>query len=59
MTIDMDRVIEACETDEDVGFCVICGVEHDGIEPDAKRYTCEACGCETVYGREEILLKYP
>lgn len=42
--------------DEDTGFCLGCGAESMGVEPDARRYTCEACGKELVYGFEELLL---
>ena len=43
---------------DDPGFCVACGVEYEsGIEPDAERYECEACGEEAVYGAEELLLR--
>ena len=26
------------------GFCISCGVEADGCEPDAEGYGCEECG---------------
>jgi hypothetical protein len=39
------------------GICLSCGeVQHGGVEPDARRYVCEACGAEQVYGLEEALL---
>jgi predicted RNA-binding Zn-ribbon protein involved in translation (DUF1610 family) len=38
------------------GFCVACGAEVLGVEPDARRYECEACGEDMVYGLEELLL---
>jgi len=49
-------------SDEDLheavnGICLSCGeVQHGGVEPDARRYVCEACGAEEVYGLEEALL---
>ena len=46
----------AVESDENIGFCLDCGEEHSGIEPDARRYECEACGAPNVYGAEEILM---
>ena len=59
-SITPERVLEAAEhhqTDlDDPGFCLTCGVDVFGIEPDARRYVCEACGCHTVYGAEEVLL---
>jgi hypothetical protein len=38
------------------GFCLICGCEHEGVEPDARNYTCESCGAEQVFGADELLL---
>ena len=36
------------------GFCLACGKSADGVEPDARKYTCEACGAPKVYGLEEL-----
>jgi hypothetical protein len=38
------------------GFCLACGAEQDGCEPDARRCECESCGARQVYGAEELLL---
>lgn len=38
------------------GFCLACGEEAYGVEPDARRYECECCGANRVYGLEELLL---
>jgi Zn finger protein HypA/HybF involved in hydrogenase expression len=38
------------------GFCIACGAEADGVEPDARRYKCESCGSKQVYGADELLL---
>jgi len=43
-------------TDRDRGYCIYCGEEAYGVEPDARKYECEACGKEGVYGLEEMLL---
>ena len=37
------------------GFCIECGAEVDGVEPDARGYDCEACGAAAVYGAEELI----
>lgn len=37
------------------GFCLACGSTQEA-EPDAQRYTCEACGQAKVYGNEELAL---
>lgn len=56
MKIDLARVMKVIETDNTTGFCLACGAQHDGVEPDARRYTCEECDAPKVYGAEEILL---
>ena len=38
------------------GFCVACGAEADGCEPDMRRGQCEICGAFKVYGAEELLM---
>lgn len=39
------------------GFCTDCGHEHEGVEPDAANYECEACGEPMVFGAEELLMR--
>ena len=56
MTLDIERVLEAAENDEQMGFCLACGAEQDGCEPDARNYEFEECGAKKVFGAEEILL---
>lgn len=56
MELDITRVMELVEEDSNTGICLTCGAEHDGIEPDARRYPCDACGARRVYGAEELLL---
>lgn len=59
-SIDDDRIMEACmrrnTTLDNPGFCIDCGEESFECEPDARRYRCEYCGKNTVYGAEELLL---
>jgi transposase-like protein len=50
----MKRLERAAANQE--GFCLACGAAHDGIEPDARRYTCDSCGMNYVYGAEELAL---
>ena len=52
----MGAVQRRMSTLDDPGFCIACGLEHLGIEPDARRYRCEACGKHGVYGADELLL---
>ena len=41
---------------DSIGYCLSCGEETDGVEPDAREYECPACGAHEVYGLEECLL---
>jgi hypothetical protein len=50
------EVTEAIEGDNSTGFCLACGEEAYGVEPDARRYTCESCGAAKVYGAEELCI---
>ena len=39
------------------GFCLACGKQAEGhVEPDARKYSCEACGQAKVYGLEELVM---
>ena len=42
--------------DGTLGFCIACGEEVNGVEPDARKYECECCGQPKVYGLEELLM---
>ena len=39
-----------------MGFCLACGETAEGVEPDARRDTCECCGAPKVYGAAELAL---
>lgn len=41
------------------GFCIACGEEAYSIEPDARKYECEYCGKNKVYGAEELVISFP
>ena len=43
--------------DNTQGFCIACGEDAYGVEPDARRYECESCGENKVYGLEEIVMR--
>ncbi len=54
-----DEVIADAVADHDMsdlGYCLICGCEAGGVEPDARNYTCESCGAEQVFGAQELLM---
>lgn len=39
------------------GWCIKCGDwTHDCCEPDAHKYECPECECNSVYGAEELIL---
>jgi len=59
-SVTVDRVVEAVEASmtglDNPGFCIKCGEDADGCEPDARKYECECCGERGVFGAEELLL---
>ena len=58
--ITRERLLDAVERStfglDNAGFCLACGAEADGCEPDARRYECEECGEHKVYGASELLI---
>jgi hypothetical protein len=48
--------MQAAEEDDNLGFCLACGADAEGVEPDARNYTCEVCGEDKVYGAQELAL---
>jgi hypothetical protein len=59
--VTLQRVADAVERSQtsldNPGFCIRCGAEAEGVEPDACRYECEACGEPGVYGAEDLLIR--
>lgn len=43
-------------SEEGMGFCLACGEDQTGCEPDARKYVCESCGQPKVYGIEELAM---
>lgn len=60
-SITLDRVCEAVERKnsslDNPGFCNACGIDVEGVEPDAQNYECESCGESEVFGAEEFLIR--
>jgi hypothetical protein len=52
----MDAVERQLLSLDDPGFCIMCGNEQGGCEPDARRIKCESCGAKHVYGAEELAM---
>jgi len=59
-SITLAKIVDAVERSntslDNPGFCLACGAEIDGVEPDAENYECENCGSWQVFGAEELLL---
>ena len=59
-SITDEVLVDACERREfgldNPGFCITCGDEQGGCEPDATMNICEECRTPTVYAPEELLL---
>ena len=59
-SVTLERVEAAVERHnsslDNPGFCVKCGADAEGVEPDAREYECESCGEPGVYGAEELLM---
>lgn len=51
-----DEISEIMFEDNSIGFCIACGEEAYGVEPDARRYECESCEEKQVYGLEELVM---
>ena len=55
--ISLEDLMEAIESDCGEGFCLACGEPaSDYCEPDARKYHCDRCGKNEVYGAAEILI---
>ncbi len=59
-SLNVDTVCDGVKREmfglENPGFCIVCGDEHEGCEPDARKYPCDnECG-NTVYGAAELMM---
>ena len=58
-SITIDRITDAIQRRDtnldNPGFCIACGEEQEGCEPDARNYECESCGEHKVFAPEELL----
>jgi hypothetical protein len=54
-------IVEAVERQrhslDNPGFCLDCGAEAEGCEPDMRKAPCESCGAHAVYGAEDLLIR--
>jgi NADH pyrophosphatase NudC (nudix superfamily) len=58
--LTVGKIMSACRSNMEkctnYGFCTKCGRKVNGVEPDAREYTCEKCKTPTVYGAEKLLM---
>lgn len=48
ITLTVQQLEEA--ENECSGYCISCGYNQPGVEPDAEGYACQECGCRAVAG---------
>ena len=53
-TFTLTQIEEA--SDQQCGFCLSCGSMQENCEPDARKYRCDDCRQNQVYGAEELVL---
>jgi hypothetical protein len=54
----LDIATELMAEDDGAGVCRSCLTITYGVEPDARRYLCQACGRPEVYGAEQLVVMY-
>jgi hypothetical protein len=53
-----EAVERAARSTDNPGFCIDCGIDVGGVEPDAQGDPCEACGSRNgVWGAEQLLIE--
>lgn len=55
--VSVDQIIDAALRDDETGICVLCGEEQGPVAPDTKAGWCESCGCNGVYGAQELVIR--
>lgn len=58
ITVEMvEDALESSVFDTDyISYCILCGAEHQGFEPDTRGAICDHCNDEAVYSVEELVL---
>jgi len=51
----LEKARWAMNIDPYTGFCLACGDQADGVDPDAEEEECDNCGKQKVYGAEQII----
>jgi len=57
LEILLKAVERSMAENDNLGFCISCGTEAQGCEPDVSKLPCEKCGSLAVYGAEQILIE--
>ena len=61
-SLTLDRIIAAVEDAQtslsNPGFCLACGEDAEGVEPDAENYLCDFCEEAQVFGAEQLLIMF-
>jgi hypothetical protein len=59
-SLSFDRVFSAAQDSMfgmgTTGFCLACGSDQEGCEPDMKNGKCEACEERKIMGAEDLLI---
>jgi hypothetical protein len=55
-TVSLEELEETTFGDSTDGICLSCGERQSGCEPDARRYKCESCGENNVFGIPDAVM---
>ncbi len=58
-TFALEGLEESLLVDGTEGYCVVCGDQQNGVEPDAREYHCFECELDSVFGVEQIIIEFP
>jgi|TARA_Y100000034_G_scaffold74755_1_gene89843 hypothetical protein len=52
----VEQILDAVQRDNNIGLCMECGAEQEGVEPDAENYECDECWQKAVCGADILLI---
>ena len=52
---NLSQLVAVLENDEYLAWCLACGNEFNGYEPDVRNANCESCGEHAVFAAYECL----
>ena len=56
-SVTFDRLMAMLESGKEGGCCISCGAGAPELGPEAACRPCGACGAETAYGAEELMIR--